>query len=120
MKSCSGTCFQILAGLCCVIFKTPSSARANFDLMYLRHASAELSSSNAPIVMKVCVTATPGGIRGDEWLESAGAVCSRYYDLEGMEAIRPGDVIAGSQRCRLTDETEHLNVVATIVGLSSW
>src|SRR3954470_17098812 len=60
VKFCAGTYFHVPRGLCCVIFRTPSIALANLDFTYFRHACASASVSNEPMVMKVCVTATPG------------------------------------------------------------
>src|SRR5687767_7747529 len=59
-KSCVGTYCQTRARLSWVTFKTPSIARANFDLRYVEQFCASDSVSNAPIVMNVPVTATAG------------------------------------------------------------
>src|SRR4051812_49160475 len=53
LKSCSGTNFHVLRGLCWVTFKTPSIVLANLDLRYLRQACASTSVSNEPMVIKV-------------------------------------------------------------------
>src|SRR3954470_653845 len=60
VKVCAGTNIHVLRGLCWVIFSKPSSVLANLDLTYLRHACASASPSKEPMVMNVCVTATPG------------------------------------------------------------
>src|SRR4051812_979391 len=57
-KSCRGTYFQVLAGLCCVTLRTPSIARANLDFTYFRHASASALVPKDPMVMNVWVTGT--------------------------------------------------------------
>src|SRR4051812_38637326 len=62
VKSCAGTNFHVLRGLCWVTFKTPSIVLANLDLTYFRHACASASVSNEPMVIKVCVTPTPGSM----------------------------------------------------------
>ena len=90
VKFWAGTNFQVLRGLCCVIFRTPSIVLANLDLTYFTQARASASVSNEPIVRKVCVTATPGStlaIHGD----LAGRVSERRkvpltWENEGVEA----------------------------------
>lgn len=67
VKSWRGMRRQVMGGLCCVVLRTPSKARENLVLTYLRAALASSNVIKRPIDINVCVKPTLGSpITGED------------------------------------------------------